>query len=944
MSSAPVLTALHTLYHDPDTAHKKSANEWLQEFQHSSDAWQTCHQLLTSPESPLEGRLFSAQTLRAKITYDLAQLPREQLPPLRDSLISILSPLSQPGAPSGSKAVLLQLCLALSDMALQMPEWDNVVGSMIDRFGGDAATVTVLLMFLKTLPEETTNPRIPLGHDEARTILSRLVSGSAGKVLEVLAMYIDAEGVTVPIQTAVFEALGSWLQAGEVTAGQVASTSLFSAAFKSLASDQLFDPAVDLICDFIHETQEVQENMAEVYQVLPRVIALRPEIEKYKEDPDRVRGYCRILCEAGECYTNLIVQHPADLLPLVQGIAECAAYPDLEIVPITFFFWYSLAEALERQGREFRQNPALAPILDIFASLQTIIIGHLHFPADDEEQTAQEKDEFRTFRHRMGDTLKDCCSVLGAPTCLKKSYDLIVSAMSQPSPSWQEIEAPLFSMRSMGASVDPNDDEVLPHIMALLPKLPEHPKIRYAAILVISRYSQWLNRHPDNLAFQLGYVSAGFELADEQVSAAAAHAMKFICQDCTGHLVPFLGQLHGFVVGVGDRLDQGDMLDVCEAIGYVIEGMPADGGAQALQQFCEPLIQFIQPFASSDTPASEQELEKVADALEQMDAYLSVVKTLKPVPESCYPTCAAVYGVLDGLLARYSKVYHISEKVGSLLRRGLAFFPLRALEPVVPLLLERLATCFNETGYASYLWITGKVADKFGEAAAAAAGAGGPGGGQLAGLLVGSFESVTRGLGELLQRKVAVEIPDVMDDYVHLLYAYLSRLPTLIIPNPALPLAFSHTLQALTCPSTIITLVSLDVLTLLTNLLSPSPSPSPPSSLSSSFPSSSYREPAVIAVTAPVLEPLFAQYGRVLVGMVVKGLVGDFPEDAVEQVEEILVGLGLGLGLPGAGAGAGGMGAGGVVVGWIGEGVGEVGGHLVTAVDKQAFVAQISVD
>ncbi|WVQ73550.1 hypothetical protein IAR50_003128 [Cryptococcus sp. DSM 104548] len=904
MSTAPVLTALQTLYHDPDTSNKKRANEWLQEFQHSSEAWQTCHELLTSPESPLEGRLFSAQTLRAKITYDLAQLPREQLPPLRDSLISILSPLSQPGAPSGSKAVLLQLCLALSDMALQMPEWDNVVGSMIDRFGSDPATVTVLLMFLKTLPEETTNPRIPLSHDDARAILSRLVSGSAGKVLEILTMYIEAEGVTVPIQTAVFESLGSWLQAGEITAAQVASTSLFPAAFKSLASDQLFDSAVDLICDFIHETQEVQENMAEVYQVLPRVIALRPEIERYKEDPDRVRGYCRILCEAGECYTNLIVQHPADLLPLVQGIAECAAYPDLEIVPITFFFWYNLAEALERQGRDFRQDPALAPILEIFASLQTIIIGHLHFPADDEEQTAQEKDEFRTFRHRMGDTLKDCCAVLGAPTCLKKSYDLIVSAMSQPSPSWQEIEAPLFSMRSMGASVDPNDDEVLPHIMALLPKLPEHPKIRYAAILVISRYSQWLNRHPDNLSFQLGYVSAGFELADEQVSAAAAHAMKFICQDCTSHLVPFLGQLHGFVTSVGDRLDQTDMMDVCEAIGYVIEGMPADDGAQALQQFCEPLIQFIQPFATSDSPASEQELEKVADALEQMDAYLSVVKTLHPVPESCYPTCAAVYEILDGLLARYSKVYHISEKVGSLLRRGLAFFPLPALEPVVPLLLERLATCFAETGYASYLWITGKVADKFGAAAS------GPGGGQLAGLLMRSFESVTRGLGELLLRKAALEIPDVMDDYVHLLYAYLSRLPTLIIPNPSLPLAFSHTLQALTCPSTIITLVSLDVLTQLTNLLSPASSPDS-------------------AITTPVLEPLFAQYGQVLTGLVVKGLVGEFPEDAVEQVENILVGLGTGL-------------PGGVVVGWIGEGVGEIGGHLVPAPDKQAFVAQIS--
>ena len=32
------------------------------------EAWQICHSLLTAPNSPLEGRLFSAQTFRAKVS------------------------------------------------------------------------------------------------------------------------------------------------------------------------------------------------------------------------------------------------------------------------------------------------------------------------------------------------------------------------------------------------------------------------------------------------------------------------------------------------------------------------------------------------------------------------------------------------------------------------------------------------------------------------------------------------------------------------------------------------------------------------------------------------------------------------------------------------------------------------------------------------------------
>jgi transportin-3 len=68
--------------------------------------------------------------------------------------------------------------------------------------------------------------------------------------------------------------------------------------------------------------------------------------------------------------------------------------------------------------------------------------------------------------------------------------------------------------------------------------------------------------------------------------------------------------------------------------------------------------------------------------------------------------------------------------------------------------MERMASCFDETGFACYLWIIGKVTSKFGEAAI------GPGGDGLAGLLGGAFEKVTQVLGRRLGEKTAVEMPD----------------------------------------------------------------------------------------------------------------------------------------------------------------------------------------
>lgn len=338
------------------------------------------------------------------------------------------------------------------------------------------------------------------------------------------------------IQTTTFETLRSWLVAGELMSSQIGQTPLFDFSFRALESVQLFDTAVDVIVDLIHETQEIDDNLEVIQLILPRVAALKPrlDMQETKDDPDTMRGLCRIFVEAGETYRPLILQHPETFFPLVQAIGSCAAYEDLDIVRITFNFWYRLSHSLgKRPADTFTQ-----PFRDVYSSLVEIIIGHLRFPADPEDMNAQERDEFRTFRHTMGDTLKDCCYVLGSNVCLKRSYDIIKAAVdtaaADPSAAipWQTIEAPLFSMRSMGAEVDPSDNEVVPLIMNLLPSLPSQPNVRYAAILVIGRYSEWTDQHPEHLPFMLQYVSSGFEDRDADVAAAAAQSMRYLCKDC----------------------------------------------------------------------------------------------------------------------------------------------------------------------------------------------------------------------------------------------------------------------------------------------------------------------------------------------------------------------------------------------------------------------------
>ena len=87
-------------------------------------------------------------------------------------------------------------------------------------------------------------------------------------------------------------------------------------------------------------------------------------------------------------------------------------------------------------------------------------------------------------------------------------------------------------MRMMIREIDIEEEKVVPEVMRLLVNLPEHDKIRYAATLVLGRYTEWTAKHPEYLEFQLSYISSGFDTQNKDVISAAAQALKHFCQDC----------------------------------------------------------------------------------------------------------------------------------------------------------------------------------------------------------------------------------------------------------------------------------------------------------------------------------------------------------------------------------------------------------------------------
>ncbi|KAI9592476.1 armadillo-type protein [Syncephalis fuscata] len=726
-ATAQVLQALSALYGTSDSATKEQANRWLGEFQSTEAAWKTADGLLSDSAGNLEVRLFAAQTFRKKITYDLHQLDTAARLSLRDALLMQLAQYK-----TGPTVLITQICLALAALAMQLPEWTDVIPQMIKLYGSDAESASCLLEFITILPEEINgNHRIPITDDEFNERSRVLLSDSASEVFRLLVLYMQNSGTNVSMQTA-------WIRSGDIPIVELANSPLFNVSFDALQSPELFDMAVDVICEIIRETREVHEYMAVIEQIYTKLLSIRPMITAAADDEDQLRGLCRIFTEAGEAYVSLMVTHVEAFRGIIEGILACITANELDIVKMTFNFWYSLTQFLDTE----RHESVKPQFVEVFRSLVEIIIRHLHYPEDLSTWIAEERDDFRDFRHEMGDVLKDCCVILGITEALAIPCHRLEGLLATPTTPWQEIEAPLFSLRTMGSEVPTDEADMMPRIMSLLARLPEHPKIRYAAILVIARYTQWTSFHPEFIDYQMNLISRGFD--NEEVSAASAMALKYLCKDASKLLVSYLTTLHPFYVNACKTLNRDDLLEITEALSHVISVVPTGEVLKTLQTFCLPVCQNLHEIASKGSQIPESERSKVAGTSpdvphDQVHPCLPLVKDLMPVFDLLQTNLGSHLAVAEALCKCYTACVE---------SYGLHF------RPMLQQLMERLGATFAATDLSCYLWVARKCVRSLDGAADSA---------PMATAFVEALSSV---MFAIVQKTAQVsEIPDVVEEY-----------------------------------------------------------------------------------------------------------------------------------------------------------------------------------
>ena len=601
-----------------------------------------------------------------------------------------------------------------------------------------------------------------------------------------------------------FDCISSWLR--EVPVSVIVNSPLMNAVLHGMTDDKSLLAAADCLGIICRETKDIDDNLETIQTLLPKVLELRPRIQALvdEDDTEGFKAITKVFADAGESWVLIIARQPQHFRPLVECLLECCARDkEKDVIAYTFSFWYELKQYLTLD----HYMEARVQLIDVYAQLVDIMLRQLEYPASDDpndldlfDGDREQEEKFREFRHHMGDTLKDSCEVMGVAACLSKVHDAIKlwqekygSQASQTSvPHWQSLEAPLFAMRAMGRMVESHDSSVLPQIFPLLVQIPiSNEKLRFAAIMVFGRYTEWTAAHPEFLEPQFQYIVSSFQTDSQEILRAAAQAFMYFCVDCKQLLGSQVIQLQAFYDQILDKLPVSSKEEITEGVAYVVGVQKTEDLYKLLKLYCDPLVQRLMVKANTATEnkakldlagesasALTMNNTDLADHINLITFFIQHVVPYIPSNEEnpAVKYWQEVFPILSTILENFITFVPICERICRSWRFMVISYR-TAITPLLGPLANKLAAGFAQSKQGCFLWATSAILREFSEDREHVEDG-------ITDSIYVFFEAQATSVLRIMSDLPPVDLPDVIEDFYRLLIDALLYYPARLIPSP----------------------------------------------------------------------------------------------------------------------------------------------------------------
>ncbi|EYC43438.1 hypothetical protein Y032_0494g2462 [Ancylostoma ceylanicum] len=781
----------------------EEAAAWLNGMQSSVQAWTLCDRILCERRDPL-ACCFAAQTLRQKILKSLAELPKDACLSLRESLITHLSHIDVSNHDQVADATATQLCLAVADLYIQVPEWNNWVAELLNRFSAlEGDRTRMLLTLLRVFPEEVQYSKV--GENRRNEIRNELAA-SGTSVFSYLSQVLEGYSNDQDMIKKVLLCMSCYLQNPALSTDYLASSPLLSFVFQVLAAPNapgcLHDAATECIVSALVRAEDYQTHQALAMNLQTAVYQLHDAFNNAvaMEDLDKLQNFARIFVELAESFIEKLVNDGSDdpnslgSIHTLELLLLLAGHHDYSLVEMTFNIWYRLSEGLF----SFEDDSHIEKFKPYVQRYLAALYRHCRY--DTEEEGIPDRDgDFADFRLKVVETVRDVVFVVGTESCVTSMHNMLKTC-SQTG-TWDEVEAALFIISTVISNIIPEENNVLPELVQALITLPlnSHPALLLTSIDLLGSASEWLSK---NTTFLGKVVEWLLQLAVTPVFAApAADAIEKIAVRSSAeltHLIPLLVQLIPHLEASqshGKKMETA-ISSCLKACTMLVMNLPAEEIRLRLGELCQPIIQRLQMVLTS-TPVvvTNNENEKAADSWARIasepvlwiDRIATIFREVRPWNggnlrnvNSAASTDTApwldiateLYKVLSEALKNYEGTARVVEHCCRSIRfivRSLGVQSIGFVEPLITQMMD----IFSRHQHSCFLYLSSILVDEYGGMESLQPG------------LMIMLETLAHGTFTVLTLENGPrDHPDTVDDLFRLAQRFVTRAPSAFFVHP----------------------------------------------------------------------------------------------------------------------------------------------------------------
>ncbi|KAL0119670.1 hypothetical protein PUN28_007838 [Cardiocondyla obscurior] len=793
-----VYQAVFSLYNNTNPAEPGKASLWLGELQRSVFAWKIADEMLHQKRN-IESCYFAAQTMRTKIQLSFHELPQEAHTSLRDSLMEHISQINE----HTNSAIVTQLCLALTDLALQMSSWQKPVVDLINRFGGNTTHLWPLLEIMTVFPEEVNSRSLRLGANHRQHILQEL-SATADTVTEFLKMCLKNSGDNLQIQITILRCFTSWITVHAISLKAVPSSEVVVYALQVLSNhmavSQLHETATDCICVILQvlgedsNTNRDSDNETNI-QLQQLQLCLFTSVMNLEqpyhlsvahEDMEKSINYCRIFTELAETFLETMVTGSEDgkqhyAIKILDLVLTCVGHHDYEVAQITFNLWYRLSEILYRKNND-DLNAVFRPHIE---RLIGALCRHCQMEPDHlglvEEGGGGE--DFADFRNRVSDLIKDVVFVVGSSHCFRQMFSSLTGGpgpQGQPvrTPTWDSTEAALFIMQAVAKNILPEENDVVPKVVEAILNLPEntHIAVRYTSILLLGELCEWIDRHPQSLEPVLNFLLDC--LNQKGLGSAASGALLSICTACPLHMTTHFSGLLQIARSLDNFAISNDAaIGLLKGVSIILARLPHEEITPAIRELCCFQASSLWTLLADRVPI---ERGTKTDPVIWLDRLAAIFKHTNPQiddpnkPHPCQSVVTEMWPVLSNVCETYQRDVRVIERCCRCIRfavRCVGKNSAHLLEPIV----KQIVPLYTVHKHSCFLYLGSILVDEYATDS------------ECVWNLVNMLQAFIGPTFALLEQEDGLKNhPDTVDDLFRLCARFLQRAPIPLLHSPVM--------------------------------------------------------------------------------------------------------------------------------------------------------------